>query len=332
MSFPNSGASFTLNIVSAASNTTVATNYGWDTPEEELDGNCLAKTNLPVFPMTLNSSNHNPSATGPFWWQPNTMPTRRQPPPVTVLTKTYCGGYCHDCKPLASVETPHSFMMHCATADAEVGAGDTEEPDAARTRERYIYDYNDMDRVVHLIRNPLENVVSRYHSDLTRLVAENTTEWMERYTYDSAGFQTFVPMSPIRVRNARIVMSINKSCDWWKISHATMDIFRYVQWHNLAFITTNNYLNLPSLVVHYEDYNTNLEGTLQSLLDFLELPDARAALNGVAAPTGLGALQAEKSYSDYYTQDQIDRIHTAIMMLASPLTWHSLERYFHKTD
>ena len=88
-------------------------------------------------------------------------------------------------------------------------------------------------------------------------------------------------------------------------------------------------------MVHYEDYSKNLEGTLLSLLDFLELPDARASLNmdlGSTDPAVLGVVQPEPSYSDYYTQEQIDRIQTAIMMLASPLTWQSLERYFHKTN
>lgn len=349
MSFPNSGASYTLYLVSSVSNTSVATNYGLESPEEFHNGNrsTTKQKNVPVFPIITTTSdvaktadNRDTMAAGPFWWQPNSLTEQQQSqllPTKTVLTKTYCGGYCHDCKALASVETPHSFMMHCAMADVDVlntdGAAAMDEDDGEHPRERYTYEYNTIDRAVHLIRHPLDNMVSRFHSDIARLLAaagENKTEigWIQRYTYDSVGFQTYCS-------------DVTDSHDERKDSHIDqqvlrliedipchMDIFRYVQWHNLAFITTNNNLNVPSHVVHYEDYKSNLEGTLKPLLDFLELPDARMTLNDVDASAPAFTSPSEPSYLDYYTTDQRDRIHTAIMMLASPVTWQYLERYF----
>ena len=96
------------------------------------------------------------------------------------------------------------------------------------------------------------------------------------------------------------------------------DLFRYIQWHDLAFIVTDDYLAIPTHVVYYEDYSTNFNGTLQALLDFLDLPNTGAYAEFVQG----------KSYRDYFTHDQIARLRTATMMMASPSTWHAVERYF----
>ena len=291
MSFPNSGTTYTLDLVSVASNMSMATNYGWE--RKDFDN-----TSTPVIPNTK----------GPFWLQPH-----EKHPKSVALTKTHCGGYCHDCRPRQSAETPHSFMMHCARAITKIISEDGE-----LVNEHYVYDYNTIDRAVHLIRDPFDNMVSRYHFDLHKLQKQNDTELLERYTDDAAGFVNFCTDktydreehtdSHVDQQVLRLIQDV--PCH--------MDLFRYVQWHNLAFITTQNFLKLQTHVLHYEEYSSNFRGTVQSLLHFLELPNTGAYAD----------FEDGKSYRDYYSDDQVAAMRNATMMLASPLTWKHLERYF----
>ena len=292
MSFPNSGTSYTIALVSAVSNLSMATNYAQELAEIDQ----IIKR--PVIPTTK----------GPFWLQPLAAY-----PSEVVLTKTHCGGYCHDCRPRESLETPHSFMVQCATARADYK---TEHGEIIS--ESFVYDYNEVDRAVHLIRDPLDNMVSRYHLGVQKLLAHNKKGMVERYTYDVTGFEAFCADQTFQRDEHsdrhldQEVMRLIESVP------CHIDLFRYVQWHNLAFITTYNNLNLPTHVLHYEDFSSDLDGTLQELLKFLELPNTGPRMS----------FEAGRSYREYFSDEQVDRMRNATMMLASPLTWHHLERYF----
>lgn len=286
MSFPNSGTSYTMNLVTAASNMTQGSNYGWE------HKNTTNET-VPIFDK------------GPFWLQP----TETRPTSV-VLTKTHCGGYCHDCRPRKSVESPHSFLMHCSQSDDLINVTEN-------WHEKHVYDYKTMvDRAVHLIRDPLDNMVSRYHLGLHKLERENRTD--ARYTPTQEGFTTFCQdrlregdeRSDSHVDQQALRMIADVPCH--------LDLFRYVQWHNLAFIATRDFLGIDTHVLHYEDYNNNFDETLTALLNFLDLPNTGAVWD----------FEAGKSYRDYYTEDQIARMKNATRRLASPITWQHLERYF----
>ena len=322
MSFPNSGTSYTLSLVASASNTTMATNYGYELVDVTKNSNTnsfsdtntttnASRTVLPTIPV-LASAQY--PWEGPFWLNPNAKrPTR------TVLTKTHCGGYCHDCKARGSVETPHSFLIHCAMAEADY----FNVHENKRMKDNFIYDYNnEVDRAVHLFRDPFDNMVSRYHLGVHKVIKENRTDLIARYTYDAAGFNNFCndktyvqqEHSEAHVDQDVLILIEDVPCH--------MDLFRYIQWHDLAFLVTDNFLTIPTHIVYYEDYSTNFEGTLQALLDFLELPNT-----GAYAPFETG-----KSYRDYFTMDQMVRMRTAAMMLASPSTWNAVKRYFDFED
>jgi hypothetical protein len=336
----------------------MATNYGWEQPgaidpdsdNANIIGNLNETTNNSTasFGITVPIYQTDTPAKGPFWLQP-----LEKHPRVAVLTKTHCGGYCHDCRPYKSVESPHSFMMHCATSEVlriktfvrrinstditngthiinsanatnitnsttNYGMEEETESEEEVITERHVYDYDDIDRAVHLFRDPMDNMVSRYHLGVHKVTKKNQTELIKRYTYDAAGFSNFCwdktrfhdEQSERHIDQDVLKLIQDVPCHW--------DLFRYIQWHNLAFIVTNEFLNLPTHIVHYEDYSSNMEGTLQSLLEFLELPNV-----GAEYP-----FQSGKSYRYYFTDDEIARMRTAAMMLASPLTWYHVERYF----
>jgi hypothetical protein len=300
MAFPNSGTTYTIELIAAASNMSMATNYG-NEQETHLLHKHYPNLNTSVLPVFTK---------GPFWTKP-----LQQHPTSVVLTKTHCGGYCHDCAPSGFSETPHSFLMHCASAKEST---DSIVDGVKIPAIHYVYDYSEVDRAIHLIRDPFDNMVARFHYDATQLVRADPEQWADRYTYDAKGFANLcadASLSNAEHKDTRIDPQVLELIE---DIPCHLDLFRYVQWHNLAFVATDDSLQVPTLVINYEDYSSDFEGTLRSMLDFLELPNS-----GNYEPFVRG-----KSYRDYFTDDQIDRMRQATMMLSLPITWHHLERYF----
>ena len=280
MSFPNSGTSYTMELISAASNMTVATSY---VCEESWHGVKASKSRI--------------FDNGPYWVQP-----LRSRPRTVVLTKTHCGGYSHN-RPLSeSIEAAHRFPMLCASAFSkgnEKGAS------------HFWYGYDKVNRAIHLIRDPLDNLVARYHYYGVRLNEGSNTR-------DAKGFARFCNKKD-SMHSRDLDLHIDP-----QILNLTLDIpchvdlFRYVLWHNLALNATEQSFQVPTLVLHYEDYASDFEGTLESILKFLELQNMGQ----------YATFQKGKSYRDYFTEEQVARMRSATMMLSLPTTWRYLERYF----
>jgi Sulfotransferase domain len=284
-----------MELAASASKMTMATNYGTEQNTRGLHEK-FPSLNSSVMPIFQDWK-------GPFWVDP-LCPH----PDVTVLTKTHCGGYCGDCLP---IENADSFLSHCATGNELRGI-------------YFEYDLTQVkvDRAVHLIRDPIDNIVARYHYHAKKVLHRNETELVKRYTYDSEGFANYCKDS------LAVLLHRNEVPDDYPLDGKVIkelqdipcfvDLFRYIQWHNLAFLTTQESLKIPTLVVHYEEYSNNLNKTLLSLLNFLELP-----LRGAPAEFVSG-----KSYHDYFSHDQRSKILHATKLLSSPTTWSYLERYF----
>jgi len=160
-SFPNSGTSYTMHLVAQSSNTSFATNYG-------------NKVTPPEAPHSLSIYPRRPE--GPFWpGLSGIMSTPRPLPDKYVITKTHCGSYCAKCGPDAYLETPETFLQKCAGGQAWLMT-------PAKQRRNYDVEYPPQDRVqkvIHLYRNPLHNIIARYHLFLrtTGPSYSNNTGW-----------------------------------------------------------------------------------------------------------------------------------------------------------
>jgi hypothetical protein len=154
MSFPNSGTSYTSQLVREATQTMTATNYADE----------VAKIDHPVYQL----QQHRPQPVfadqpeGPFWIpQDNFTAPKRY-----VLTKTHCGLRCTECPPEEYAETTYSFRRKC-TGTKWLQFDNDGGKDGGNSTHRAIYGhYPSLDRIekaIHLIRDPFDNVVSRFH-------------------------------------------------------------------------------------------------------------------------------------------------------------------------
>lgn len=272
MSFPNSGTSITAQIVRAYSNRATATNYG---DEHTTD----IGSSVPLH----DSEGY---INGPFL----VATEMKRLVGDSVLTKTHCCTRCH----------PDSFKESCLTAYKGFI-----QLNGTLTVEKHQYSQELVHGAVHLMRDPFDNIVSRFHLARKQHILKNTSD----HTFDG-----LYPNNPKGFRSWCHDLSVkyeNFPCE--------SDFSRYVKWHNHAFQLIDNELAVPSIVVHYEDWSSDFEGLKNEILDLLgDDEDINKRVSFVGG----------KKYRSYFTTAEYVAIKNMIFKQSSSKTRKMLRRYF----
>eukprot|EP00956_Cyclotella_meneghiniana_P036125 scaffold121865_cov72-Cyclotella_meneghiniana.AAC.1 len=344
-SFPNSGTSFTSLLIRHASNATTASNYGMECNPGQ-DGK-----SVPV---------HDWSSKGPYWLHPppskdntghyGTRGKRKQiistsgtetgksgsfntpPTGASVLTKTHCGSRCTFCPPEKYLETWQTFLVNCLSGSRSVPITNKDSTDTKslkNTNTGYQKEYTTyhpslVEKAVHLIRNPFDNLVSRFHHEQKEHKKRHDTKWTGRYSNDAHGFRKWC------ADEDRLFRSKEQKINWELIGYKQREIqmhfegvschaefFRYVQWHNLALESVQQ-LEIPVIYVHYEDYTTNLQKETDRMLHFLNM-------------TRVGTLpifDSNKDYSDYFSLEERAAASELMRVVANDGGKKLLQRYW----
>lgn len=286
MSFPNSGTTYTIHLIGNVTNTTTATNYGLESTDQ---------TGIPV---------HESSPNGPFLAMPQ-LPM----PDTYILTKTHCGGRCTECSPDTYTETVHSFERMCRFGSKLVNG----------TKEQLVYNDN-VSRAIHMVRSPFDNLVARYHLERRAWSkVEKYQDILDILTDSKEGLAQWCRY----LDNLRVKDELNSHfldpelLDEEERVPCHAEIYRYIQWHNLAFEVSRR-KRLPTYMLYYENYTTSYNQTVKEILDFLHL--------SAVAPAP--EFYAGKQYSDYFEDEQSQAITYLAKELASPETWEVLRHYF----
>lgn len=315
MSFPNSGTSYTMRMVASASNRAIATNYG-------VELTVPPGPNTPLYP---DENGPEVPIQGPFWDAHGDRPL----PQDYILTKTHCGGRCGRCSPKKYILSVEQFI-HACTAGRGCAASPSSKKNASTITacEWTEYHYpqpphnHHIAKLIHLIRNPFDNLVSRYH--LARKNAQirlkdrpdALEEWMGRHPDNAAGFDTWCREldqehgSPLMVQNT-IGKNASLTChgEW----------FKYTQWHTLAVETIQRSDSLPALTIFYEDYEKNWNATAKTILDFLNVAEMSDEVRQFVPG---------KHYHHHYTPQQRKEARSLVKQIASSDAWELLKRYF----
>lgn len=289
MSFPNSGTSYTTKMIRHVTGMSTATNYG----DEYSDNEGLS------VPLIANAT------IGPYLIDPHKYGHPKGQ--MYILTKTHCGGRCATCAPRDYVETPTSFLYKCLNSKGVVrGKGDV-----PVTKEG-AYPLDDIKRIIHLIRNPFDNVVSRFHLELKR-------NREDVFPVSKNGFRDFCKAMDKKWNDNE------RESTWWdedlrdiiKDVPCHADFYRYASWHNLAFAITSD-LALPTLVLHYEKFESNFNETKNAVMEFLHVKQNGDDFSFIAG----------KTYVDYFTLKERRAMKKAMQVMAFKTTWSSIEHYF----
>jgi Sulfotransferase domain len=295
MSFPNSGTSFTSKLIRHVTKLSTATNYGNEIASLKSIASIWNES-------VLMGPNETLIPKPPYWIDPHSLGTNWSRPTRLVLTKTHCGGRCEWCGPAEYIENPHSFRMQCHAGQWN------------KDPTRIMYPLDRVVKAIHLIRNPMDNVVSRFHLG-RKLFAARGLEF-------SSGRDGFV-----------------KFCQVWKVTYGPQeakihwldpqvyrilehvpcfgDFIRYVQWHNLALIVTQD-LRLPTMVLRYEDFEFKLDETIHRLTTFLETPRRGEMIE----------FSRGKKYLEYFTVEERLAIANGVKQMSLWATWQHIQHYF----
>jgi hypothetical protein len=91
----------------------------------------------------------------------------------------------------------------------------------------------------------------------------------------------------------------------------------YIQWHNLAFLTTWD-LNIPTLIIHYENYTHSFNQTKDTLLEFLGHEGIHEA----------PLFETGKTYREYFTEEEVRAVANMFSQLGHSKTLAHTMHYF----
>jgi hypothetical protein len=371
MSYPNSGTSYTSKLVRMATGYTTATNYGFETLVDTIE-----YKSVPVY---------NYSSDGPYWLHPpiesiddigtsgkNTDSVEKKEvkrnvlpvPPVSasILTKTHCGIRCTHCPPYMYMENEETFYQRCLSGSRKVPDNSSNnnnkksgEKMSRKYKKEYVtYSPNLINSTIHLIRNPFDNAISRFHHELKEHTKNPTKYqyWIDRYPRNKDGFRKWC--NDEYTMYGRDEVEYNWSeyfgkdddndekeekrniVDYFEGVSCHAEMVRYALWHKLALSTVDR-LGVPVLYLYYEDYAVDLEGEANKLLKFLNLPRRRKGGNDARVDEGEGNDEfvdlpefRQSDYSDYFTLEERAAISDLIRQVLKNDTKgiDLLDRYF----
>ena len=222
----------------------------------------------------------------------------------TMLVATHCGGTCplkgtsspSPCGPTDFVETLLSFDERCR------GTHYWSEKEGLAVRGEYDAKY--VEKMVHLVRDPMANVVS-----LTRVGSHNEVGFREhcKKASKAAADDTsrFLPADVVAAM-------VGVPCPF--------EFFQYVQWHNLV-LEEAKFRGIDRHVVYYEDFGSNQDELVDGLADFLDV--AVVGRQKWDVPNFVRA----NMYENYYSDEERKAIWKLVETMALPKTMRLLGRY-----
>ena len=295
MTFPNSGTTYTLYLVATVTGMNTATNYGHDPEAQGVKSHAIILNHASDSVLTDTADGHIPVWSGYNWVGDPLKRTMNPPTKGYILTKTHCGGYCFECFVKSQIEhtrDPRAFTKACATGqlvqNSTIGK--------LQTVEAHTNNITKIGRAVHIIRDPFDNVVSRFQYHLKKLEAKNESETLARYPSTRDGFRKFCHDLGRKwtVKEEEESLIYSDLFEWIKDVPCHSDFFRYIQWHNLAFATTAE-LGIPSMVLHYENYSSDFNKTKEELLRFLYQDEVNPPPSFIAGKTFTSTIRWERS-------------------------------------
>ena len=189
-----------------------------------------------------------------------------------------------------------------------------------------LYGINLVRRAVHIVRNPLDVLVERFHHERSEVIQGDdlakSKKWLKKHPPSVIGFHRWCNNIDLENRKQRWLQSnIIKDVDAKSLLVNTLcstELFRYVQWHNNAFQITDGYM-MPTLVVHFEDFEDRYDSVVKDFLSFLKL----STIKEVNPSKEFG-----KSKNNYFTTIQKRNVAKVVERLSTTETWNHLVRYF----
>lgn len=309
LAYPMSGSTFTMLLVSITTNTTLGTNYDYNAFKNDNGRPIL------IFSTSQDSPTDETGINGsPFWFESLASTNK---PLKNVLTFSQCGGYCmYPCTPENYILTEATFDESCRTV--------IEQSQKQGFINASITPKSKVTKVVHLIRDPFSNVVSRFHAYLRDKAAKHELSMM--YPNTMEGFRSWCNDMDndaylLRLEMEYPLISIEAK-EWMRSIPCHSEFYKYISWHNhvVEMVWNEEY---PYFQIYYEDFSTK-DGEQEQAAKVAEFLEEPLVSNNYTLPEFL----VVRMYSDFFTETERHNIEKFIRVLAYKKVMVMLERYF----
>ena len=173
------------------------------------------------------------------------------------------------------------------------------------TYETEQYEEKLVSKAIHIIRNPLDNVVSRYHLFLKMIAKGQINEFftssfqISSFANDFEGFTNWCEaQDSMYPEEEKASFEGTTFYDLLQQIPCHAEFFRYAKWHNHAFEIISE-MSIPSMILYYEDFASDFNKTKERLFQFIEVEE-----ENVTKRRNSIIFDAGKNYSTYYTEEQ----------------------------
>jgi len=305
LSFPNSGENDIITFIHKSTGVTTATNYGQ---------NMLSETGRVRYSMVDSIPVYISRPRGPYLY------THHLPvPSTTIPTLTYCGGYCNDCYPGKYMLRRDEFIASCAHSISFEHNEGIHGPTGDGTYRHDKYDSKLVERAVVIIRNPFHVLQDRFllYSRSYEHLNHRDHEWLPKFVMNNEGFDHYCKIQAVKFAD--------EESKWYEpnIFSSSLvvpchgDMYRYIHWYNNVFESLD-FLNMPYMVVHYDDFDGDYTGVESDMLNFLGLEHGEYSEPPAWYPQGDREFLSDK--------DKL-LLMSFIRSLATPSTLTQIERY-----
>lgn len=317
LSFPNSGTSFTMQLIQAASELAVATQHG-----KELDTD--SSRAFPVYNHTID---------GPYWKGRLVDKNGNERPPLPdkyVMTKAHCGSRCVNCPSKEYKTTLEQFTLDCMKSTARL-------QDTFQVHTSYV-PLEKVAKVIWLMRHPLENIVSRFHLEIRNWAKKakkdkSAAELQQHFYKNETGFRNWCNYLDETFDSEHALESEpHVPSSLWSQTPCRHEFYKYTQWHNYVAQMLEGGKGAalgdrPFMHWYYEDYDVPSGGNASTailpvdrILGFLNQQKVGRKMKSFRTPMPIYR-------TTYYSLEERRRIWALLKALATNETWHRLQVY-----
>ena len=291
MSFPESGVAHVMNLLQQSSGMRTATNYGHILLKD--DGK---------FERSTNSVHIYPN--GPVWYNLDLGI-----PEESVATRSHGTGYCLFCPPKQYYYG--NFWWKSSSGVRMVNG----------TRTALQYTPKDIKKMIHLIRDPYDNVVARFASYLG-LMKANRPELKieEKFPYNPEGFKKWCTLQDRGFSAVEMKWLPEEIREVAEDVPCRQEFIKYARFHTNAFLMAR-FRKIEYKVVKYDDFAKDQAVAIETINDFLGHDTLTTDFDQVIPNDGIW------NFREYYTNEDRVNIEKLMRNLSKPPVWFHIRGY-----
>lgn len=291
LSFPESGVAHIMNILQQSSNRRTATNYGHLFLQS--DGTfARSGQSAPLYPN------------GPSWYNMELLP-----PTIYAGTRSHGTGYCLFCHPR---DYSNGNFWWKSASGVQMNDG---------RRQRLQYNPQDVKRMIHLIRDPYDNVVARFYSYIGLMnINRPDLNIEDTFPLTEKGFRDWCKFQDRGFEQVELKWLPENLRAIAKDVPCRQEFVKWARFHTNAFLMARA-REIDYMVLRYEDYVKDQSGTIERVNNYLNYPVENLDIPQTITGDGIW------NFRNFYTDDERLAIEKLIRNLSIPPVWFHLQYY-----